>query len=588
MAKLTQNIRVKALVIVLVLCVLLVSKSDSVSGVTGELTSKVSASRITHDEQVILRVSAVYPYTPTDKSPRLAPMPDFSVTWLATSDDVHTVDSKMFVTKTFSYLLTPKRTGTFEVGSELKWKKRKWISMPGKKIEVLPKSSFYEKKNSLFIVSPGYSDFFIVAFVDTTNPYVGEQIIYTFQVNGRGKYNTQTKYTPPPIAGFKSLNIIPYDYKKKYLKSRDKIIALFPTKPGDLTIGQSKLTYTLRKGQFTEWGMLRSNTISIQVKPFPEENKPRSFTGAVGQYTISSRVDKTELEFGDALTVFVTVRGTGNLHLINSLTEPEMTEYKQYGSKTNELIREDGMVVHGSKTWEYTVIPETAGHTTIGSFSLPFFNPVDKRYYTISTQSLDIVVYAEDANAANVTGKGDRQTQALIRHIASDIRFIKPDKQILRNSGGYSYPSPIMLLFYILPAGVFVMSLAVKKRYSGHENTEIKRKKAVMKQARETLDKASQSLVSGNVKDYYRLLHECIISYIENVLDVETGALNSATVENIMINYGIPEELAGHIRKILETCDDVEFAPAVTDTYDHKSILDETYELLRKLEIILI
>lgn len=155
--------------------------SNIASGSTGEMTSEVSASRITLDEQVILRISVVYPYSNSEKSPRLVPMEDFSVT-----------------------------------------------------------------KKSLFSVSPGYPEFYIKTLVDNKNPYVGEQIIYTFQVHGRTK-RTQTLHTLPPIAGFKSLDI-PYVARNKYRRKpgtafygREIKIALFPTKPGDLTIGQSKI-----------------------------------------------------------------------------------------------------------------------------------------------------------------------------------------------------------------------------------------------------------------------------------------------------------------------------------------------------------
>lgn len=74
MLKLNQNIRALALV----LCMLLVNGGSNIaSGSTGEMTSEVSASRITLDEQVILRVSVVYPYSNSEKSPRLVPMEDF-------------------------------------------------------------------------------------------------------------------------------------------------------------------------------------------------------------------------------------------------------------------------------------------------------------------------------------------------------------------------------------------------------------------------------------------------------------------------------------------------------------------------------
>ena len=58
---------------------------------------------------------------------------------------------------------------------------------------------------------------------------------------------------------------------------------------------------------------LTSQSLSLEVKNLPETGKPASFAGAVGNYNFKADIDKTELYTNDAVTVTLTVSGTGNI-----------------------------------------------------------------------------------------------------------------------------------------------------------------------------------------------------------------------------------------------------------------------------------
>ena len=68
------------------------------------------------------------------------------------------------------------------------------------------------------------------------------------------------------------------------------------------------------------------------------------------------------------------------------------------------------------------------------------------------------------------------------------------------------------------------------------------------------------------------------------MLNIETGALNSESIAGLLVQNGTDAELAGSIKKLLDTCDFFEFAPADTGSFNHRQILNKTYVRLLKMK----
>ena len=57
--------------------------------------------------------------------------------------------------------------------------------------------------------------------------------------------------------------------------------------------------------------------MEIEVEPLPVTNN--AFSGAVGQFTIESKIDTTHCKTNEAITLQYTIKGQGNLTLIDGL-----------------------------------------------------------------------------------------------------------------------------------------------------------------------------------------------------------------------------------------------------------------------------
>ena len=231
--------------------------------------------------------------------------------------------------------------------------------------------------------------------------------------------------------------------------------------------------------------------------------------------------------------------------------------------------------------------PQKTGVITLEPFSLHFFNPKKAAYFTASTKPIEITVQGTDETI--VSNKENKDTgQTVISSIASDIRFLKPDKQTLISTGSKVYPSFWCLLLYLLPVSALIVTYSVKRRHDTLEKSPgLRRKSLAWKHAKGRLDEASRLLEKNDISGYYGKLRECITAFIGDILNIETGAFNTKTIAELLVQNGTDTELAGSIKKILDTCDFFEFAPADTDSYNHRKLLDSTYVRLLKINNLL-
>lgn len=191
-----------------------------------------------------------------------------------------------------------------------------------------------------------------------------------------------------------------------------KQTAVYPTRTGKLTI--PKLTLALRisvpatvKDPF--WGNINttrrkdvtvsSNELTLKVKALPGAHSSDK-TEVVGNFTISSNMNKTETHVNEPVTLVVTISGTGNLHHITAedlgidfpadcdVTYPRITGH----------ISAKNDIVSGSKTFRYTIIPRSEGTFLIPGAAYNYYNYDMGGYKTISSPDYQLEVHPARTN----------------------------------------------------------------------------------------------------------------------------------------------------------------------------------------------
>ncbi|MDO8929709.1 MAG: BatD family protein, partial [Bacteroidota bacterium] len=348
---------------------------------------------------------------------------------------------------------------------------------------------------------------------------------------------------------------------------------LFPQQTGAIRIDPFEITCLVRQrvGQqrgffddfFDNYRVVKakvvSDVISVNVKDLP--NQPSNFSGAVGSFSFSGALDKNNIKSNEAVTLKLTVNGTGNLTLINPLKIVLPEDFETYEPKTSNRITANDNGLSGSITFEYLFIPRFAGNFTISPVQFFFFNPATRQYETRSTEAFKISVEkgTDDPNASVVSSYSKQD----VKMIGKDIRFIKQNKSKLKPKGSSFYGTlefyAIYLLSMIAFAIVFVLN---RKKIKESANIALVRNKRANKVALKRLKAASGFLKNNQAEKFYESVIKALWGYLSDKLSIPVAELNRERASSTLSAKGIDQAVVNELMKIIDDCEFARYAPA--------------------------
>lgn len=156
--------------------------------------------------------------------------------------------------------------------------------------------------------------------------------------------------------------------------------------------------------------------LTIQVQDFPKENQPLSFNGAVGSYRFFVRLlNEHPVMVGDKLQLEIKIIGDQN---ISNIELPDFS--KQSGFKGNFRMSDlppVGKVMGPQKVFIYELRPMSSYIKEIPSMEFSFFDPETKKYETVSSPPIPIIVHKED----NIHSNKDNLVSQTAIEISSEM-----------------------------------------------------------------------------------------------------------------------------------------------------------------------
>lgn len=289
---------------------------------------------------------------------------------------------------------------------------------------------------------------FSALVVPTHSLYVGETVPVDVELGIRPGVVTSVN-GPPAISGgeFTLNNLSKQPLRREQLIADSTFLiltwhsALAAVKPGDFTLSvETPLTVSLdtrsdvdrELGRMMGWPFskimsrssapkdmtIASPSSEIKVLPLPTLGRPKDFTGAVGEFDVSSDVSPSRVAAGDPLTLHLRVSGVGNFDRVDSAMLDRLEHWKTYPPKSS-FKASDAAQTHGEKVFEQPLIAEVPGDETIPPLEFSYFNPRTQRYERAHTQPIKVRVTASLADSSFGS-----PTDA---HDPNGIRGLRPD-----------------------------------------------------------------------------------------------------------------------------------------------------------------
>lgn len=446
-------------------------------------------------------------------------------------------------------------------------------------------------------------DVFVKAYASKTNPYQGEQVIVTHKLyvgtSVNGGFRVE-KVDMPTQSGFWSYTLgdpnadAPHSVEtingKKYNVYEVRRTALFPQKSGTLTVSPMKIDflgrviYQMRSNDFWDdfWGggsqrsqdynlNLTSNSITLNVRSLPENGRSDHFSGVVGSFKMDSRLTRNELKTNDAANLIVTIEGTGNLQHIEAPNINFPPDFDVTEPKITDNINTRGNSVTGSRSFEYILIPRSAGDFTIPPAEFVYFDNTTGQYKTLQTDEYQLKVEKGVGDAGvSTTMANQKDVQILDR----DIRFIKSVDNGFRPAGNRIFGSLWYWLLFLLPFLLFVLFLLIwRKQLENRSNVVQMKDRRANKVSRKRLKKAGKLLEENKKEEFYVEISRALWGYMSDKFHIPLAQLSMETVEMKLKEKNLSEESISDFIATLNQCEYARFAPG-----DSTALMKEMYE----------
>jgi hypothetical protein len=509
------------------------------------------------------------------------------------STSMQFINGNMSQSVSFAYILQPKEEGTFKIGPAS-------IESNGKVI----------KSNVLTITvgkgGPGNSNnkeeenvdkqiadnLFIKAIVDKTTVSRGEAITVSYKLFAKIDIVNFNLLKMPTLNGFWSQDA---DGSKKLELKREVIdgvqyntaeikrTVLFPQRDGTLELDPMEAETVVRLrtkrksrgydpfedffndpffgGSYQDYKyVVKSNPVKITVKPLPE-NAPGGFSGAVGNFSMESYIDKPETKTNEPVNLKIKITGKGNLKLIDPVKLQLPQDIETYDPKISDNISVNQNGVSGSRTFEYLLIPRHPGQYKIKPFEFSYYSLEKKKYMVLTSPEFTLKVEkgkGDEVSAANASGVNKEDLELL----GKDIHYIKTGKVHFSKRGTHLFGTPIFYAYLAGPfAFLFLFVFYKKKREAAAGDVIGAKSRRATKIAKKRLAQAKKYLATNQNDKVYEEILKSLYGYVGDKFSLPVADLSKENIEQLLVAKGKDKKVIDDFLDIINQCEFARYAP---------------------------
>ena len=372
---------------------------------------------------------------------------------------------------------------------------------------------------------------------------------------------------------------------------------LYPQRSGYLEVGRGKFeaivrvktgvrTQSIFDNFFDTYQEVKKTLTTpsarIEVKALPQ-GKPKSFNGAVGNFTLQSNISNQNIKVNDALTLKVTISGNGNMKLLKNPEVKFPVDFETYDPKVDNKFKIGTSGTIGSKVIEYLAIPRFGGNFEIPPVEFSYFDLSTNTYKVLTTPAYKFKVSGNGVAANSVATTYNNQEN--VKMVGKDIRFINNDNFELNIKDDFIFGSITFWLGFILPSLLFiVVVLALHKQAKENANIALTRTKRANRLAKKRLSLADKYLKKGDEVAFYEETMKALWGYLGEKLNIPNAVLLKENVQTELLQHGATEDLISEFLDLLTACEYARFSPANNEELTMDKIFMRAINVISVLE----
>jgi len=595
--------------LILVFLILLIVTKINAQGI--QFTASVDKKILSLEQTLTLTFQITSSSANISGTPEMPELDGFTVaSGPNVSTSISIVNGQVSASRSYSYILIPTEVGKLTIGSAvLNYNGEVYKTTPIE-VEIVKSAVPQQQTPQTTVPQDESSDLsnqvFLKVFVDKKNPYQNEGVTVSYKLYTRVQVRSYGISKPPTATGawieeyampqqpVLSTEVIDgISYQSAVIKK----LELFPAKSGELTLeplviqadvivrGRTPRSFFDFDDFFdddffgrTERRNLIAPAVKLNVLPLPEEGKPVGFKNVVGEFSLTSETDRTDVLTNEAVSLRIKIAGTGNIKLIESPGIKISGDFEMYEPKVEEKINRSGENISGEKGFEYVLVPRLPGVQKIEPITFSYFNPETKRYTALTTEEIFVNVAPGKERLSAYPGNLSRDE---VKLIGSDIRFIKLKPIQWNKAGDRFYKDYVFLTLIIFP----LILLGITIIYNNHLeriNTDIgyRRGRMAVKTAEKRLKESAVYMKEESRERFYLTLSSALRGYIADKLNISEVGFLTDDVKEMLENKKVDVEITNKFLELINTCDYLRFSPTEANLQDMKKIYQESKEII--------
>lgn len=321
---------------------------------------------------------------------------NFDVLSTSQSTSTQIINGATTYRKEIHYVIMAKSTGEFTLQGSVEYEGSVYKTNA---LEINVSETSHDEKTDT-------KDLFIETNISNDEIYLGQKVVIEYDLYSR--YN---------IENFGFLDEINFDgcivsdvpqedldadfiyiNGNKYINYTVKQTYLIPIESGTYTIPSYNFQVNVSTDSFFNSSKpfyLQTESKDLNVEPLPVEGQPANFSGIVGKLDLEASYSAREVEYGDSLTLNVTVSGDCNLEGLTKIIHDDIPDFSIYETeKESEESIEDNQY-KAKKEFEIILVPEKNGDITIDPIYISYFDTESKNYQEAKIDGTTIKVNGE-------------------------------------------------------------------------------------------------------------------------------------------------------------------------------------------------
>ena len=261
---------------------------------------------------------------------------------------------------------------------------------------------------------------------------------------------------------------------------------------------------------------ISTEPVTIHVKPVPEKNKPASYDGATGSFTITATVSRDSIAKNEQGFLDIVIEGKGNFIQLSAPMVKWPAGVEGFDPAVFDELDKTKLPLAGKRRFRYAFVSAAERIIELEPVSFSFFNTDSNSYQSVTTPKVKVVVAGE--KKANAPGESNKTSIA------------ETSERAARMAG--------------IIVGVLVVLILVYWAFMKKETAPAPAVVPVIPpESAEKLLASARAVIPGEDNSFYAELNSALWRFAADKFKLTGSELNKQTLEAKMDSLGVSSDL---------------------------------------------